>query len=103
MSTKTALFATAGWLSNTRTTPPCSTTNQRVALPGACSIMTGLENDGRPGKTRSVASVTVCDGRSPATHVGLSGLASSPPVAAAAAPDSADSFGGDAESKARTA
>ena len=54
MSTKTEDELTAWSLSNTRMTPDCSTTNQRVLSPGACSIATGREKV-RFGKARESA------------------------------------------------
>jgi hypothetical protein len=57
MSTNVVVAATLGLLSNTRTTPRCSTTNQRDASFGAWSIATGKAND-RPGNTRCTVSVT---------------------------------------------
>ena len=57
MSMNVVVVATLGLLSNTRTTPPCSTTNQRVASFGAWSIATGKANDSA-GNTRCTVSVT---------------------------------------------
>src|SRR4051794_2735142 len=51
------LVVTAGRLANTRTTPPCSTTNQRAGSLGAWSIATGAEKLSA-GNTRSTLSCT---------------------------------------------
>src|ERR1051325_11642575 len=52
MSTKVDDVETLSSFWKTRTTPFCSTTNQRVASPGACSSATG-ELNVRPGKGRA--------------------------------------------------
>src|ERR1044071_6152143 len=60
MKSGVVVAATAGTFWNTRTTPPCSTTNQRLVSLGAWSIATGALNV-RAGNTRSTLSCT-CGG-----------------------------------------
>ena len=71
MSAKVRNVNTCGLLANTRTRPPCSTTNQRVLSPGACSSATGNAKL-NAGNTRSTASAT-------AGGAGGVSLSSSPP------------------------
>ena len=94
-------------LENLRTDPPCCTTNQRDASPGACSARIGEENE-RAEKTRCTLAVSDPVGRAPARQVVLLGRVSSPPPATTAGvvtlaiKESAETFAGDALSYART-
>src|SRR5882672_4435134 len=90
---------------NTRTRPPCCTTNQREELPGACSARIGLEKL-RLVKTRSRRAPSVRGGM-PARQVVLLGRASSPTTAVAGVvmftgAESAETLAGVAPSYART-
>ena len=72
-STKFAVAATAGSLSNTRMSPACSTTNQREASVGACFIATGDANV-RFGNARGVEMPSLQPG-----GAGTGGIPPSPP------------------------
>ena len=70
---KFVAVVTVGLLSKTRTSPPCSTTNQRLLSPGACSIATGLVNV-IPENTGSTSTIGVVGGS------GMGGVGMPPPL-----------------------